>query len=153
MDLSKREMSGSAAEGCGRNGSLKVRKLPTNVFCALLLSERRSTTPRIGYRKMPSRSITLKMLGIAFVSLLLCAIFASELPELLSLTDNAANDFTVRSADSLASPVLDCSKNVRKPTIEFTNSTQDSLLGRMCSPEKTEFCTPLLLALYSVLRT
>jgi hypothetical protein len=102
----------------------------------------------VGGRRMPRRITTLRMLGIALVSLLLCAIFASELPELLSLTDNTTNDFTVRSADSLFSPVLASARNVRKSAIE---STQDPLVGRMGSPEKTELA-PCLFILYSAQR-
>jgi hypothetical protein len=92
------------------------------------------------------------MLGIALVSLLSCAIFASELPELLSLTDNSANDFTMGMAGSLVSPVLDNAGNVRKAAIMLNNPTQDSLLVRMVSPEKTEL-TLCLFILYSAQRT
>lgn len=139
-------------EGCDRgNGPLHVRKLLTNVFYVLSRTGRRSIKARIGYRKMPSRSITVRKLGIAFVSLLLCAIFASELPELLSLTNNTANDFTMCSADPLASLVLRSTKNVRRPAVDFNNSTQDSLFVRLGPPEKAElaFC---LFILYSAQR-
>ncbi len=93
----------------------------TNVFYVLPLSERTSIKVLDGYRKMPSRIIIVRTLGIALVSLLLCAIYASELPELLSLTDNTANDFTLRSADSLVSLLLDSAGNVQKAAIKFNN--------------------------------
>lgn len=93
------------------------------------------------------------MLRIALVSLLLCGIFASELPELLSLTDNTANDFTMRSANLLVAPVLDSARHVRKATTKFNNSTQDSLFGHLVSPEKTELVLSRLFVLYSDLRT
>ena len=101
---------------------------------------------------MSHRSIIGRALGIAFVSLLLCIIFASELPELLSLTDNTANDFTIVSADSLASPVLHGAINVEKPFIKFDISTQDSLFGRLSLVEKTELAPRRLFVLYSALR-
>lgn len=90
---------------------------------------------------MPSRTIIVKALGIALFSVVLCAIFASELPELLSLTNNTANDFTMCSADSSASLVVRNPKNVRKPAVEFNNSTQASLLENMGAPEKTELAS------------
>jgi hypothetical protein len=74
--------------------------------------------------------------AIALVSLLLCAIVASELPELLTLTDNTANDFTLRRADSFVSAVLHSAENLQKAAIEFNNSTQDSLFGRLGTPER-----------------
>jgi hypothetical protein len=115
------------------------------------LSERKSIKPKT-CRKMSSRSIIVRTFGIALVGLLLCAIFASELPELLSLTDNTANDFTMCSADSLVSPVLRSTKNVRKASIKFNNSPQDSLFRRMGSPEKTKVALCLFI-LYSAQRT
>ncbi len=102
---------------------------------------------------MCHRTVIVRTLGIAFVSLLLCAILASELPELLSLTDNTANDFTMLSKDSLVLSVLDCAINVPKPAIKFNISTQDSLFGRLGSPEKTELAPSHLFILYSDLRT
>jgi hypothetical protein len=101
---------------------------------------------------MPSRTIIVRTFGIALVSLLLCAVFASELPELLSLTDNTANDYTLRRADSLVSPVLDSARKVHKPTIEFYISMRDSLFGCLVSPEKAELATSGLFILYSALR-
>jgi hypothetical protein len=100
---------------------------------------------------MPSRTIIVSTFGIALVSLLLCAVFASELPELLSLTDNTANDFTMRRADWSISPFLDSARKARKPAIEFNISTQDSLLRPMGSPEKTELALCLFI-LYSAQR-
>ena len=42
-----------------------------------------------------------KLLMSAMVFVLLCGIVASELPELLTLTDNPTNDFTVCKASSV----------------------------------------------------
>src|ERR1700689_3672659 len=47
-----------------------------------------------------------KFLVTAVICLLVCAIVAGELPELLSLTDNATNDFTVVQTKSMALHVL-----------------------------------------------
>ena len=102
---------------------------------------------------MSRRSSIVRTLGIALVSLLLCTIFTSELPELFSLTDNTANDFTMPSANSLALPVVHGAINVEKTVIKFNISTQDSLFGRLGSVEKTELALSRLFILYSALRT
>jgi hypothetical protein len=47
-----------------------------------------------------------KILVTVVVCLLLCGIVAGEFPELLSLTDNATNDFTVVRTESTALPIL-----------------------------------------------
>jgi hypothetical protein len=99
------------------------------------------------------RTTIVRKFGVALVSLLLCAIFASELPELLSLTDNTANDFALRSQDSLVSPVLVRTRKVQKPAIAFNISTPDSLLGPLVSPRKTELAPSRLFVLYKALRT
>lgn len=104
----------------------------------------------IGYRKMPSRITIVRILGIALVSLLLCVIFASELPELLSLTDNTANDYAPRSADSLVLPVVCSEMDVPKSAVKFNISTQDSRLG---TSESTELAPLRLRIPYTVLRT
>ncbi len=100
---------------------------------------------------MPSRTRVARTLGIVLVSVLLCAIVASEMPELLSLTDNVANDYTLRRADSSVSPVLDSTRKIQNPTLEFNPFTQDFFLGRVGSPEKTELALSLFI-LYSELR-
>lgn len=102
---------------------------------------------------MPSRIIIVRTLGIALVSLLLCAIYASELPELLSLTDNTANDYVLRRADSLVLPVLCRAIDVRKSAVRFNISTQDSFLDPLVSPQKTESAPLRLFVLYNDLRT
>jgi hypothetical protein len=106
-----------------------------------------------GCHRMSPRIIIPRTFGIALVSLLLCAIVASELPELLSLTDNAANDFTMRSADLFVSAVLYRTENLQKAAKEFNNFMPGSLFGRPGTPEKTGFAPSLLFILYSVLRT
>lgn len=44
------------------------------------------------------RSGSVKTLLPMIVGLLLCGLVTAELPEILSLTDNTANDFTIRKA-------------------------------------------------------
>lgn len=101
---------------------------------------------------MSLRSTIVRRIGVALVGLLLCAIFASELPELLSLTDNTSNDYAVRSADSLVSPVLDTARRVHKPTIEFCISVRAPLPGNLGTLEETELTPAHLFILYSILR-
>ncbi len=93
----------------------------------------------------------VRTLGIALVSVVLCAIFASELPELLSLSDNTANDFTTRSPGSFVSPVLGDAKSVRQAVVDL-NSSQDLLFGRLGSAEKAELA-PSRLFILDILRT
>jgi hypothetical protein len=47
-----------------------------------------------------------KILVTVLVFVLLCGIVVGEFPELLSLTDNASNDFTMTRTKSAALPVL-----------------------------------------------
>jgi hypothetical protein len=49
---------------------------------------------------MLARTEIRKILVSSLVALLLCGIVASEFPELLSLTDNTANDFTLRKTNT-----------------------------------------------------
>jgi hypothetical protein len=44
-----------------------------------------------------------RLLIPTLLCLLLCGILSAELPELLSLTDNTANDFTVHNSNNLVS--------------------------------------------------
>src|ERR1700751_2320601 len=46
------------------------------------------------------RSSSAKILVPMIVGLLLCGLVATELPEILSLTDNTANDFTIRKTST-----------------------------------------------------
>jgi hypothetical protein len=95
-----------------------------------------------------------KFLVPALVFLLLCGIVAGEFPELLSLTDNTTNDFTVIRTKSAALPVLlhagshhpvaDINCNTLAPTLLF--SLPSSL-------EETASISPERSTLHSVLRT
>jgi hypothetical protein len=47
-------------------------------------------------------SILVRMLLLIAASVLLCAVMAAEIPELVSLTDDTSNDFTIHKADATA---------------------------------------------------
>ena len=94
----------------------------------------------------------VRTIGVALFSVLLCAILASEFPELFSLTDNAANDYAAPSTDPLVLPVLDSAGNVEKPTVEFNISTQDSPFRHIGTAEGTELALCFNI-LHFVLRT
>jgi hypothetical protein len=50
------------------------------------------------------RSIHSRVLFATVIGVLLCSVFATELPELLSLTDRTSNDFTLRDAAARLAP-------------------------------------------------
>jgi hypothetical protein len=72
-----------------------------------------------------------RILGPALALLLLCGIAAAEVPELLSLTDNTSNDFSVCKADPLVlsvrfeatrgNPVVDSDSNASAPNFLFSH--------------------------------
>jgi hypothetical protein len=100
------------------------------------------------------RSSLGKILVPALVFLMLCGIVAGEFPELLSLTDNATNDFTVIRTKSGALPALlhACSHH---PSAQTNCATPaPSLLFPCLSPlEETLSIPSKRSALHSVLRT
>ena len=105
--------------------------------------------------KMSRKWTTIgKIMVPAFVVLLLCVIFTAEFPELLSLVDDTANDFTVRgpySADLLVH--LLSTSRPRITAMEF-GSPAPVLLFPLLSPiEKTALASSKLFILHSVLRT
>ncbi len=58
---------------------------------------------------MVSKQIRIgKAVASALVCLLLCGMVAAEFPGFLSLTDNAANDFTICLSDSRVSTLQPC---------------------------------------------
>jgi hypothetical protein len=55
-----------------------------------------------------------RIFAYAIVFLLLCGIVCGEIPELLTLTDNATNDYAIRTTNSAISPLLrNASRRVR----------------------------------------
>jgi hypothetical protein len=100
-----------------------------------------------------SRRISIgKILARALLCLLLCGIFAGELPELLSLTDNATNDFSVTGARPVVPSVrLNASKNVR--IADKDSVPAFSFFFSCLSPfERAELVPSDVLILYSILR-
>lgn len=95
-----------------------------------------------------------KILVPVLISLLLCGIVAAEFPELLSLTDNTANDFTVGKAKTAVSHSLpDASRRVRMTDVDSNVLTPSSILLRLSRLEKTPLFPSELSVLHSVLRT
>jgi hypothetical protein len=99
------------------------------------------------------RTLVGKILLTAVVCLLLCALVAGEFPELLSLTDNATNDFTVVRTKSMALPVLVHASS--RPAAEINRSIPATTVLFSClSPFQEAALIPSQQsALYSVLRT
>jgi hypothetical protein len=90
----------------------------------------------MAYRRTPVGKILVPALAF----LLLCGIVVAEFPELLSLTDNTANDFTVRKTDALAVPVhLHISGHIRIPDIVSKTLVLDFLFSRLSPFEKAAF--------------
>jgi hypothetical protein len=101
---------------------------------------------------MLSQSIAAKMLVAALATLLPCVVLNSELPELLSLTDNTANNSTTSSVKPLVSPVLYETTDQPKRANDFRIPAFDSLFSRLSTSEEAALVPSLLFILYSVLR-
>jgi hypothetical protein len=88
------------------------------------------------------------------VFLLLCGIVCGELPELLALTDNTTNDFTIRKMNSAISPRLrNASRRVRvADVIEPTITAHDILFQHFHPFERAAFSSDAFI-LGTVLRT
>jgi hypothetical protein len=94
-----------------------------------------------------------KILARAVLCLLLFGIVAGELPELLTLTDNTTNDFTVSSAHSVVPPVrLNGSKNVRIADKDSAPAP-NLFFSRLSAFEKAELVPSDIFILHSILRT
>jgi len=95
-----------------------------------------------------------RILVTALTVLVLCGIVAAELPELLSLTDDTTNDFSLRNTNILVSPVrLDAHRPVAivDPDANPAGSRFFLLRPNLFNPAAL---TPSeLFLLYSVLRT
>jgi hypothetical protein len=103
--------------------------------------------------EMSSQSIAVRMLFASLATLLLCVVINSELPELLSLTDNTTNDFTMSSAKPLVLPVLYQATDIPKRAKVFRTPPLDSLFSCLSTSEKAALVPSVLFILYSVLRT
>jgi|SRR5271156_238436 len=94
-----------------------------------------------------------KFLIPALVFLLLCGIVTGEFPELLSLTDNTTNDFTISRTKAPVTPVLpDASKHVRVGGTDFSTPVPDVFFSRLNTLETAALVPSDLFILHSVLR-
>ena len=88
------------------------------------------------------------------VFLLLCGIVGGEIPELLTLTDNTTNDFTIRKMDSVISPHLrNASRRIRvADVVELKITAHDILFQHLHPFERAAFSSDAFI-LGTVLRT
>lgn len=81
------------------------------------------------------RTNTGKILLQGIVFLLLCGIFAGEVPELVTLVDNATNDFTVCRTNSATSSVRLAAKN----PVQIANDNSNTGAPEVLVPFVTSF--------------
>jgi hypothetical protein len=101
---------------------------------------------------MLARTTIRKILFTSLVALLLCGIVASEFPELLNITDNTSNDFTLRKTNTEGLRAL-ADRPFRFPDTNYTGPTPTSLHSRLSVFEKAAPLPSELFTLHSVLRT
>jgi len=104
---------------------------------------------------MLSKRISIgKIVAQAMILLLLCGIVAEEFPELLSLTDNTANDFTVRRIDPVVPPsLLVARRHVRQVDIGSNTYTPELQFLSARPFERTVLIPSGAFILHSILRT
>lgn len=99
----------------------------------------------------------LKIVGIlipALLLLLLCGIVAAEFPELLSLTDNAANDFTICKVKTLGSHDFpEASRAARTVDVDCSRAVSALLCSRVRPSEQGSLLASETVILHPVLRT
>jgi hypothetical protein len=95
-----------------------------------------------------------KILLQGIVFLLLCGIFAGEVPELLTLVDNATNDFTVcRTASPTSSVPLVTRKHVQIPKSNPNMAAPELFFPFVTSFKKAAIVPSGAFVLHSLLRT
>ncbi len=95
-----------------------------------------------------------RILVTAVAVLLLCGIVAAELPELLSLTDDTTNDFSLRNTNTLVSPVrLNAHRPVAMVDPDANPAGAHFFLLRVNPFDPAALTPSELFLLYSVLRT
>ena len=95
-----------------------------------------------------------KVIVPTVVALLLCVIVTMELPELLTLTNDTTNDFTILRTTTVDSFVLPLSGSHRQITGRNFDSPAPELLSTLLSPvEKPALLSSRLFILHSDLRT
>ena len=96
-----------------------------------------------------------RIVAQSIVFLLLCGIVGGEIPELLALTDNTANDFTVCKTNSVISPLRrDTSRYIIRVADAGPNIAAHGMLFQRLGPfEQVVVVSSARLILDTVLRT
>jgi len=88
------------------------------------------------------------------VFLVLCGIVGGEFPELLSLTDNTSNDFTVRKTNNAVSPLTrNANRHDRASNLKPNIAEHDGAFSRLGPIETAELVASGVFSLYFILRT
>lgn len=98
-----------------------------------------------------SKSRSASCLFHVLACLLICAVFASELPEQLTLTNDTSNDFSLRPTSLNIRTLSSLSQDSRFFII--TAPTRPSWHSLLMVPEGIPLQADSLVILYSVLRT
>jgi len=99
------------------------------------------------------RSLQSRILFCTVIGMLLCSVFATEIPELLSLTDSTSNDFTVRDAAARVSSVHTSTQAGTSNAFDLNNFVDAPGLLNSLAHENTTPVSADLQYLHSVLRT
>jgi hypothetical protein len=108
----------------------------------------------VGCKMASTRTKIGKILFTVLVSLLLIGIVSSKFPELLSLTDNTANDFAVLKANIVVLRILPAAGGpFRIADIDSSHPGSTLHSSALITFEKAAPHSSELFILYSVLRT
>jgi hypothetical protein len=99
------------------------------------------------------RSLQSRILFCTIIGVLLCSLFATEIPELLSLTDSTSNDFTVRDAATRVSFTHTSTGAGAPNAFDLNNFVDVAGLLHALAHESTTPVSADLQYLHSVLRT
>jgi hypothetical protein len=98
------------------------------------------------------RALRSRVLFATVIGVMLCSVFATELPELLSLTDRTSNDFTVRDATVRLAPAHTGTQAGAAIAFVLTNFLQDLAVLHSLPHESTTPVSADLQYLHSILR-
>ena len=99
------------------------------------------------------RSLQSRILFCTVIGVLLCSLFATEIPEFLSLTDSTSNDFTVRDAAARVSFTHTSTEAGASNAFDLRNLVDAAGLLQSLAHESTTPVSADLQYLHSVLRT
>ena len=141
-----------------KNAVIKREKFPITTarrwLLPLFLIPNRCITTFGGCTIMLARIKVRKILLVSLVSILLCGMVASELPELLTLTNDTSNDFTVRNTSTAGLRALpDSHRPVRIVAVNSSVPAAILLHSRRSAIETAAPVPSELFILHSVLRT